>query len=248
MEKLYELTVSGAYDIVVVDTPPTRSALDLLDVPQRLTHFLENRLFRALLLPTKAYLRAVSVAARALLRTISTVAGAEIVQDAVAFFQAFQGMEEGFRSRASAVHELLNDPETAYVVVSSPRPDAVAEAAYFADRLVDRGISPTALVVNRVHPHFGVPGAAVVAPTGSDLRALVDNLAELTAIADEQEAELTDLVARVAPAPVGRIPLLGTDVHDLDGLAVVADQLFGPPVPTGPTASGRPVPGTDGVG
>ena len=83
--------------MVVVDTPPTRNALDLLDAPRRLTHFLENRLFRALLLPTRAYLRALSVATQALLRTIAKVAGAEIVQDAVAFFQAFQGMEEGFR-------------------------------------------------------------------------------------------------------------------------------------------------------
>src|SRR5208282_6199230 len=90
MEKLYELTESGAFDVVVVDTPPTRNALDLLDAPRRLTHFLENRLFRALLLPTRAYLRAVGVAAQALLRTISKVAGAAIVEDAVAFFQAFQ--------------------------------------------------------------------------------------------------------------------------------------------------------------
>ncbi len=100
MEKLYELTADGHYDLVVVDTPPTRNALDLLDAPRRLTHFLENRLFRALLVPTRAYFRAVTIATQALLRTISKVAGAEIVQDAVTFFQAFEGMEEGFRERA----------------------------------------------------------------------------------------------------------------------------------------------------
>ena len=121
MEKLYELTEAGTYDVVVVDTPPTRNALDLLDAPRRLTHFLENRLFRALMFPTRAYFRAVGVAAHALLRTISKVAGAEIVQDAVTFFQAFQGMEEGFRTRAAAVRALLSDPTTAYVVVTSPR-------------------------------------------------------------------------------------------------------------------------------
>jgi anion-transporting ArsA/GET3 family ATPase len=99
MEKLYELVDSGDFDVVVVDTPPTRNALDLLDAPRRLTRFLENRLFRALLLPTRMSLKAVGVATQALLRTISKVAGAEIVQDAVSFFQAFEGMEEGFRNR-----------------------------------------------------------------------------------------------------------------------------------------------------
>ena len=90
----------GHFDLVVVDTPPTRNALDFLDAPRRLTRFLGHRLFQLLLMPTRAYLRAVSVATQALLRTISKVAGAEIVHDAVAFFQAFEGMEEGFRVRA----------------------------------------------------------------------------------------------------------------------------------------------------
>ena len=98
MEKLYELSEEGGYDLVVVDTPPTRNALDFLDAPRRLTRFLGHRLFQFLLMPTRAYLRAVSVATQALLRTISKVAGADIVHDAVAFFQAFEGMEEGFRT------------------------------------------------------------------------------------------------------------------------------------------------------
>jgi len=89
MEKLYELVQSDRFDVVVVDTPPTRNALDLLDAPRRLTRFLENRLFRALLVPTRMSLRAIGLAAQALLRTIAKVAGSEIVQDAVGFFQAF---------------------------------------------------------------------------------------------------------------------------------------------------------------
>lgn len=232
MEKLYELTQSGDYDTVVVDTPPTRNALDLLDAPRRLTHFLENRLFRALLLPTRAYLRALNVATQALLRTISKVAGAEIVQDAVAFFQAFQGMEEGFSTRAGAVRELLADPSTAYVLVTSPRVDAVAEAAYFADRLADTGVAPAALVVNRVHPHFGDgPATDLPAPSasvaGSALAVLVENLRQLDGVAEREEAAYADLAARVAPSPVRRVPLLGSDVHDLGGLGEVADHLFG---------------------
>ena len=158
MEKLYELVQSGDFDIVVVDTPPTRNALDLLDAPRRLTRFLENRLFRAILVPTKMSLRAVGVATQALLRTIAKVAGAEIVQDAVGFFQAFEGMEDGFRSRASAVHELLADPATAYVLVTSARPDAIGEAGFFAEKLAERDVAVAALVVNRIAPSFGDGG------------------------------------------------------------------------------------------
>ncbi|HVX20738.1 MAG TPA: ArsA-related P-loop ATPase [Acidimicrobiales bacterium] len=228
MEKLYELTEAGDYDLVVVDTPPTRNALDLLDAPRRLTQFLENRLFRALLLPTRAGLKAVTVATRALLRTMSKVAGAEIVDDAVAFFQAFSGMEEGFRSRARAVRAVLADPATAYVLVTSPRPDAVEEATFFAGKLADTGVTPAALVVNRVHPRFGADDLAVPeAPAGSDLAAIVANLAELDRLADREAAAYEDLVRQVAPAPVGRVPLLGSDVHDVAGLASVADHLFG---------------------
>jgi anion-transporting ArsA/GET3 family ATPase len=227
MEKLYELTESGRYDLVVVDTPPSRNALDLLDAPGRLTRFLENRLFRALLLPTRAYLRAVGVATRALLRTISTVAGAEIVQDAVAFFQAFEGMEEGFRNRAGAVRTLLAHPSTAYVVVTSPRPDAVEEADFFARRLAERAITPAALIVNRVHPRFLDPGTPLPdAPEGSALRRLTDNLRDLEVVADRDESVYRGLAGQMAPAPVGLIPLFGTDVHDLAGLEKIAASLF----------------------
>jgi anion-transporting ArsA/GET3 family ATPase len=238
MEKLYELTREDRYDTVVVDTPPTRNALDLLDAPRRLTHFLENRIFRALLLPTRAGFRAVTVATQALLRTISKVAGAEIVQDAVVFFQAFQGMEEGFHTRASAVHELLADPSTAYVLVTSPRPEAVEEAVFFADRLADTGITPAGLVVNRVHPTFGGLGGELVAPEHTDLAALMDNLERLDGVAASEEATFAELVDRVAPEPVGRVPLLGSDVHDLEGLTTMAGHLFGAPRLLGPSAVG----------
>jgi anion-transporting ArsA/GET3 family ATPase len=232
MEKLYELTESGSYDVVIVDTPPTRNALDLLDAPRRLTHFLENRIFRALLVPTRAYLRALAMASQAVLRTISKVAGAEIVQDAVAFFQAFQGMEQGFHDRASAVRQLLADPSTAYVVVTSPRPDAVDEAAFFAAKLTSTGVSPAALVVNRVHPRFADEASdQPPAPAGSDLAELVDNLARLDTVAEREQAAYAELARQVAPSPVGRVPLFGADVHDLEALGTVADHLFGRATP-----------------
>jgi len=227
MEKLYELVVSREFDVVVVDTPPTRNALDLLDAPRRLTRFLENRLFRALLLPTRVSLKAVGVATQALLRTISKVAGAEIVQDAVAFFQAFEGMEEGFRLRAGAVRELLADPATAFVLVTSARPDAIAEAGFFAEKLAERDVRPAALVVNRIHPRFGEIDTAVVATAeGGALAALEANLAQLNAVADREEHAFAGLAADVAPAPLGRIPLFGQDVHDVGGLTRTADALF----------------------
>jgi anion-transporting ArsA/GET3 family ATPase len=224
MEKLYELVHSEEFDIVVVDTPPTRNALDLLDAPRRLTRFLENRLFRALLVPTRMSLRAVGVATQALLRTISKVAGAEIVQDAVGFFQAFEGMEDGFRSRASAVHELLADPATAYVLVTSARPDAITEAGFFAEKLAERDVAVAALVVNRIAPSFGDAEAERAAPA---LVALEANLAALDARAEREEKAFAGLAAQVAPAPVGRIPLFGDDVHELVGLQRAADKLFG---------------------
>jgi anion-transporting ArsA/GET3 family ATPase len=226
MEKLYELVNSGEFDIVVVDTPPTRNALDLLDAPRRLTRFLENRLFRALLVPTRMSLRAVGVATQALLRTIAKVAGAEIVQDAVGFFQAFEGMEDGFRSRASAVHDLLADPATAYVLVTSARPDAVTEASFFAEKLAERDVAVAALVVNRIAPSFGNGDGAETADNAPELGALEANLAALNALAAREEQAFSGLAAQVSPAPVGRIPLFGQDVHELVGLQRAADQLF----------------------
>ena len=228
MEKLYELTESGDYDVVVVDTPPTRNALDLLDAPRRLSHFLENRLFRALLLPTRAYLRALTVATKTLLRTISRVAGAEIVHDSVAFFQAFQGMEEGFHSRAVAVRQLLASPTTAYVLVTSPRIDAVEETAFFAGKLEETGVAPAGLVVNRVHPRFGQGMDELPrVPVDSDLASIAANFRQLDQVAHREQVTYAALAEQVAPSPVGRVPLLGADVHDLDGLSAVADHLFG---------------------
>jgi anion-transporting ArsA/GET3 family ATPase len=265
-EKLYELTEEGDFDVVVVDTPPTRNALDFLDAPGRLTRFLENRVFQALMKPTRAGLRFMGVAAHALLRTISRVAGADIVGDAVAFFQAFEGMEEGFRVRAARVRELLRQPSTAFVLVASPRPDSVDEAVHFADKLAETGMTVNALVVNRVQPRFAddslverlpPPGArsanavagVAVGPETTDpperaLDELIANLRGYTAASDREEQAYADLVAKVAPAPVYKVPLLETDVHDLSGLTAVCDLLFGrvgsPAAPPGSTG-GPPV-------
>jgi anion-transporting ArsA/GET3 family ATPase len=234
MEKLYELVEEGGFDLVVVDTPPSRNALDFLDAPRRLTHFLENRLFQALMKPTRAGLKFMGVAAQALLRTIAKVAGADIVRDAVTFFQAFEGMEEGFRTRAVRVRELLAQESTSFVLVASPRPDSVDEAVHFAGKLIESEMTVTALVVNRVQPRFidDTRLQTLPSPTGprpnSTFELLVDNLMGYTAASDREEEAFADLVAQVTPAPVYRVPLLNGDVHDLEGLGTIADLLFAP--------------------
>jgi anion-transporting ArsA/GET3 family ATPase len=251
MEKLYELAEEGGFDLVVVDTPPSRNALDFLDAPRRLTRFLENRLFQALMMPTRAGLRIMGMAAHALLRTISKVAGADIVADAVAFFQAFEGMEEGFRARAARVRELLAQADTAFVLVASPRPDSVDEAVHFAGKLAESDLSVTALVVNRVQPRFADDSqlAALTSRVGRgtdrDLDELVENLRGYTAASDREEQAYMDLVSKVAPAPVTRVPLLNTDVHDLGNLGTIADLLSDGAGPA-PESSGGPSGGPSG--
>ncbi|HWW55123.1 MAG TPA: ArsA-related P-loop ATPase [Acidimicrobiales bacterium] len=237
VEKLYELVNDGApaapgegervqFDLIVLDTPPTRNALDFLDAPRRLTAFLDNRIFRLLVAPTRAYLRAVSVATQTLLKTISRVVGSEVVGDAIAFFNAFEGMEKGFRDRADAVGELLGDDRTAFVLVTSPRRDAIEEAGYFADRLVDSDLGVDALIVNRLHPRFGGSDDAVSHVTAGPLSTLASNLADFRRVAEREEHHFADLAERVAPAPVQRVPFLADDVHDLGGLALIEDYLF----------------------
>ena len=244
MEKLYELVEEGGFDLVVVDTPPSRNALDFLDAPRRLTHFLENRLFQALMKPTRAGLKFMGVAAQALLRTIAKVAGADIVRDAVTFFQAFEGMEEGFRDRAARVRELLVQDDTSFVLVASPRPDSVDEAVHFAGKLVESDMAVTALVVNRVQPRFAEDAQlealrALAGPVpGTPLGDLIENLSGYTAASDREERVFADLVGQVAPAPVYRVPLLNGDVHDLDGLGTIADLLFAPVAATAADRAG----------
>ena len=231
MEKLHELHDDGRFDLIVVDTPPTRNALDFVDAPRRLTRLLDNRVLRLLLLPTRASMKAVNTAAQAFLRTVGRVVGAEVVQDAVRFFQAFEGMEDGFRDRAQRVLRLLSDPGTAFVLVAGPRPDVVAEAKFFADKLTEASIPVTVLVVNRMHPRYGsewigTAGERARTLGGTALGPLYENLAELHRLADGEEEHVVDLVARLAPAPAVRVPVLPSDVHDVGGLSALAVHLF----------------------
>ena len=237
VEKLYDLSLDPRFDLVVVDTPPTRHALDFLDAPARLLRFLNNRFFRVLMMPTRASLRAVNFATQTLLRTISRVVGGDVVRDAVAFFTAFEGMEQGFRDRAGKVETLLAASSTAFVVVSAPRRDAVEESLFFARRLQESGQHVAALVVNRLFPDFGgVPAVTMSskgeAPADGDAARILEdflvNARDLDAIARREEQYVATLTRRVSGAMVARVPYLDDDVHDMDGLAVIASHLFEP--------------------
>lgn len=224
MEKLYALHNDARFDLVVVDTPPTRHALDFLDAPNRLMRFLNNRIFRVLMTPTRAGLRAVNVATQMLLRTISRVVGGEVVRDAIAFFTAFEGMEQGFRDRAGNMEKLLAEKGTAFVVVAAPRRDAVDEATFFADRLRETKMPVAALIMNRVLPRFGTVPALVGQP--GPLADLITNLSELDGIAQREEHHIGSLAERLPGTPVIRVPLLVGEVHDMGGLNEVGRALL----------------------
>lgn len=225
MEKLYELVESGRFDVIVVDTPPTRNALDLIDAPTRLTSFLENRIFRALLTPARAYLRAVSVATRTLLATIGKVAGAELVADAVDFFQAFAGMEEGFADRAHAIHARLRQPSTSFLLITTPREDAIVEAQFFEDRLREAGLAAGGVIVNRVHPTFDPPPRNLSVPPHSDLEVLMTNLHDLNEQARLERRSLDHLLEAIGDAPVASLPLSSDAAGDVPGLRRLIDRL-----------------------
>ncbi|MGQ0615633.1 MAG: ArsA family ATPase [Acidimicrobiia bacterium] len=235
MEKLYELHQDNAFDLVVVDTPPTRHALDFIDAPRRLTRFLDHRFYRVLMAPSRGLMKAANIAAQAFVRTLAKVVGSAVIDDVITFFGAFAGMEQGFKVRANFVFELLVSPVTAFVLVTAPRRDTVDEADYFAVKLAEAGIDVRALIVNRMHPRFGKGdiGAADLraAAEGSAIDSLYANLADFRLVADAEEGHLVGLAEKVAPAPVVRVPFLRDDVHDLDGLLEIGRYLFTPVTP-----------------
>ena len=230
-ETLHLLAGDARFDLVIVDTPPTRSALDFLAAPGVLARFLDHRLFKLLMLPARPGMRMISVATQPVLRAIGKVVGSEVLADAVAFFQAFAGMEGGFRQRADDVIALLRAPSTLFVLVASPRRETVGEAAWFAGQLAGQGIDRTAGVANRVHPAFGegsAAGAAAVATRARGARrALWSNLAELRARREAELATLGEFVALFDDGFCVEVPQLASDVHDRDGLAHVGAHLFG---------------------
>jgi anion-transporting ArsA/GET3 family ATPase len=226
-ERLFALVESEDFDVIVVDTPPSRHAVDFLSAPRRLSGFLNNRVFRLLVSRNNGSLRAVSATSQLLLRSIAKVTGSEIVDDTIAFFQAFDGMEKGFRDRARAVEELLSAPGTAYVLVTTARTAAMAEASWLADRLSVEHHPIDALVINRMLPFdlasFTPPAAA--GPGDSDFGVLLANAVALASLGSS-EAELVGSASLAAnAASVTKVPTLGQDVHDVSSLQLLARHL-----------------------
>ncbi|MGO1055637.1 ArsA family ATPase [Crossiella sp. CA198] len=240
MEKLGQLVHSGEWDLVVVDTPPSRSALDFLDAPQRLSTVLDGKIIRMLSAPARAggrgIRRLVGAGFGLFTKVISTIIGGQLLNDASAFVQAFDSMFGGFRQRAQATYELLRSPGTAFLVVAAPEPDALREASYFVDRLAGEGMPLAGLVANRTHPVFAnLPSARALAAAedlerggSSPLAAAVLRLhADRVAVA-ERERRLLARFTKAHPgvAMIG-VPALPADVHDIDGLREIGARLAG---------------------
>jgi anion-transporting ArsA/GET3 family ATPase len=238
MEKLGQLKATGNYDLIVVDTPPSRSALDFLDAPERLTTFLDGRLIRVLLAPAKAggkaYARVIGAGFGVFTNAITRIIGAGFLQDVSQFVAAMETMFGGFRERAQRTYDLLKSPGTSFVVVAAPERDALREASYFVERLGKEAMPLAGLVLNRVHRTAATSltaeralSAAEVLEPGS-LGAGVLRLHAQRVVLAQREAHLRERFTGAHPAVgVREVPAMAGDVHDLDGLRTVATELAG---------------------
>jgi len=238
MEKLYELHESGRYELLVVDTPPTRSALDFLDAPAHLNELLDARALRLLIGPAqrvgRGYIAGLNFATNAMARMIRRITGSELLAEVGEFFAAFEGMYDGFKQRARRVYELLEHPGTAFVVVATPDQVALREAGYFAGRLSIEAMPLGALVVNRVHRAVPVPEVPAgqlerLRGAGADghlLAILLERHRALEALAATERRRIAELAETVPDIGVVEVPLLADDVHDVPGLRRLGAHLF----------------------
>jgi len=251
MEKLGQLRAAGDWDLIVVDTPPSRSALDFLDAPQRLGTFLDGRLIRLLLAPAKAggraYFKVVSAGVNAVTSVMTRILGGQVLRDVQTFVSSLETMLGGFRERADATFQLLKAPGTSFVVVAAPERDALREAAYFVDRLAEESMPLAGLVVNRVHrtaaPQLTTERSVAAAESLEERREHPLTAAVLRLHGDRvalaaREQRLEQRFGGAHPTvPVIEVTALAGDVHDLDGLRQVgADLAAAAPVSPAATA------------
>jgi anion-transporting ArsA/GET3 family ATPase len=246
MERLYELHVEGNYDLIVVDTPPTRNALDFIEAPERMAEFFSSRFLRLLIVPYRS--RLVNVASRPFYQVADRILGSQFLQDIAEFFILFQTMYDGFVQRSQAVSRLLRDKRTTFVVVSTLEAAPVHEAEFFIDVLTAKKFHLDALVLNKVLPAYFNDDAA-----SSRARLLVDRAPQLAAkvagatgvdraqvervlievgesfinfgvVAQREAAQRAELGA--APAVVAAVPYFETDIYDLEGLLRLAEKFW----------------------
>ncbi|HTS99074.1 MAG TPA: ArsA family ATPase [Streptosporangiaceae bacterium] len=242
MEKLGQLRRADEWDLIVVDTPPSRSALDFLDAPQRLGRFLDGRLIRLLVVPAKvggrAYVKVLNAGFGMVTGVLTKVLGGQVLKDVQTFVSALDTMFGGFRERADYTYRLLRAPGTAFLVIAAPEPDALREASYFVERLAQEGMPLAGLVLNRVHRSPAARLSAARSMAAAETLAAdgqTDPPHALTIAALRLHAERMQLVAaerRVAGhfttahphVPVAEVPAQPDDVHDLAGLGAVGDS------------------------
>jgi anion-transporting ArsA/GET3 family ATPase len=248
MEKLGQLhrqsEADGTWDLIVVDTPPSRSALDFLDAPKRLGTFLDGRLIRILAAPARAggraYVRLLSASLGVFSNVLNKIVGTQVLRDLQTFVASFDTLFGGFRERAEQTYALLAAPGTWFLVVAAPEPDALREASYFVERLEEDRMPLAGLVLNRVSPvrlpelspELAAAGAERLRdgdPRPDSAEALAGALLGLHADRMRQAARQHHLADRFVAAnprvPVVSVPALAQDVHDLDGLRRIGGLL-----------------------
>lgn len=233
MEKLYELSESGRYDVLVLDTPPARNALDFLDAPGRLSRFVDSSSLRIFRASGRAGLGLFGRGAGAVLALLERATGVELLRDLADFFNAFGGMAEGFRDRARLVEALLREDDTTFLLVTSPRATAIAEAGFFAGKLAAAEMPFGALIVNRVREPVAADTAdpALAAELGELLgaplaRSVARDVEDRDSLAERDARNVEAMRSELPDGELLTVPELSGDVHDLEGLAAVAAQLF----------------------
>ncbi len=241
MEKLGQIHADarrdGSYDLIVVDTPPSRSALDFLDAPERLSSFLDGRFIRLMLAPARGPARLMTAGFGIITNALTKLLGGQVLTDLQAFVAALDTVFGGFRQRAQKTYALLQANGTAFLVVAAPEPDALREAAYFVERLSEDEMPLAGLIVNRASPApIGELSADEAMAAAARLRkrepgSLTAGLLRLHADQSrlvEREQLLRDRFATAHPqVATAVVPALAGDVHDLDGLRRIGELLAG---------------------
>jgi anion-transporting ArsA/GET3 family ATPase len=249
MERLYEIHTSGDYDLIVVDTPPTRNAVDFIEAPRRMADFFSSRLLRLLIAPYRS--RMVNLASRPFYQVADRVLGSQFLEDIAEFFILFQTMYAGFVERAGAVERLLRDKRTTFVVVSTLEPAPVSEAEFFIQVLTAKRFNLGALILNKVLPGYLLDEEAdELAARLGDEAAELARIEGLAAALETDEEQLTRVLGEVAanfrnfatvarreagmrrdlqirPQVVATAPELEDDIHDVSGLLGLGELIWG---------------------
>jgi anion-transporting ArsA/GET3 family ATPase len=234
MEKLFEIWTEDRYDLLVLDTPPSRHALDFLDAPKRLTQFIEGRALQVFMKPTGLGMRIFGRGTGMMFGVLRRITGVDLLEDLAEFFQAFSGMVDGFRERARRVNELLSDPQTSFLVVCGPRGEPIEEAVYFHSKLVEAKLPFAGVIVNKVHYEEELPagdgdlsGELARVLDDEDLaRRVRENFDDYRALSQRDREAVKHLAAEMRARAVIEVPYLDEDVHDLAGLFELNRYLF----------------------